>query len=105
MRLSRLLVFVLVAYVGADLGSPLVPGAFTFDPADSVEAAGGYPARPFVVPRVVSPPAAILPLRPAAEGVAHPVRVPDPSSAVPWRPHAGRDHPGARDPRPALDDD
>ena len=55
MIVRRLVLVVLVAYVALDLGCPLVPGAFSFDPEDSVESAGGKRARqsspqPAVVP-------------------------------------------------------
>jgi hypothetical protein len=33
----RLLLVILLVYIGLDLSSPEMPGAFVFDPADSVE--------------------------------------------------------------------
>lgn len=37
MRPGRFLVGLLLAYVALDLGSPVIPGAFSFDPDDCVD--------------------------------------------------------------------
>lgn len=44
---ARLLIVLVLAHVSLDLSSPWVPGAFTFDPDESIEAAV---ARPRVAP-------------------------------------------------------
>lgn len=56
---ARLLVVLVLVHVSLDLSSPWVPGAFSFDPEESVEAAV---ARPRMAPsgmlHVATPPAA-----------------------------------------------
>ncbi len=53
---ARCLALILLAYVALDFANPLMPGAVTFDPDDSVEAvrAGHVPA-PDAVPSVSEP--------------------------------------------------
>ena len=105
MRLRRLLLLAFVAYVVLDLGCPLVPGAFSFDPEESVDAVSAYRSRPPAVPRVAvvvsgaafAPPLPV-PARQASEAPAT-------LSLVGWRPHADRDHTLAADPRPTAEDD
>jgi hypothetical protein len=108
----RVWLVVLLAYLGLDFGCPLVPGAFQFDPSQSVDAATAY--------RVAGGTAfrARLPVEPRAGADAHlPVwstrspltggrhvgelAVPAP---VAWRPHAGRDHGLAPDPHAPAGD-
>jgi hypothetical protein len=105
MRLRRLVLLACFAYVVVDLGCPLVPGAFSFDPDDSVDAVSAYRIRPPAAPRVALVPSAVAIALPPAPGAAH---EPDAPAAVPlvgWRPHAGRDRTPGADPRPAPDDD
>ena len=105
MPIRRLLLVVFFAYVVLDLGCPMVPGAFSFDPAESVDAVGAYRVRPAALPRIATVPASAMSIRPLAETVA-----PSPDSrAVPslvvWRPHAGRDRAVGSGPRPSTEDD
>ena len=104
MRARRCLLLAFFAYILLDLGCPFVPGAFTFDPAESVDAAGAYRARPGGLPRAVAAPVtpAVLPL------VARPERslagATPVFASVRWEPHATRDRVGASDPAPSADD-
>jgi hypothetical protein len=78
------LVFAILVYVTVDLSAPMVPGAFVFEPGDSVESAQGSRARevspgvhltgPVRDPVVLAPPSARLVDRPAQAGVAAPLR-------------------------------
>ncbi len=105
MRLRRLFLLAFFAYVMLDLGCPLVPGAFSFDPADSVDAVSAYRIRPPAGPRdaVVPSAVALAPLpAPAAGQAPEALAV---LALVGWRPHAGRDHSLAADPRPSAEDD
>lgn len=54
MRLRSALLVFLVAYVVLDLCSPLVPGAFSFDPGESVDAVNACRIRPAALDRVVT---------------------------------------------------
>jgi hypothetical protein len=93
----------LVAYVVLDLCSPLVPGAFSFDPAESVDAVGAFRARPGA-PRIVP---AAPDLTAAASAQVVPLRPPDASPVVSrrtdWRPHAVVRHVVTGRPRSAED--
>jgi hypothetical protein len=62
-RRRELLVAILV-YVTLDLALPAMPGAFVFEPADSVESVGGGRAtvRSLVVPGALAGPVAVAPL-------------------------------------------
>jgi hypothetical protein len=103
-RVRALLIVAFLAYVAVDLGCPLIPGAFSFDPASSVDAASPYRARPLALPVSVAPPSFLLTV-PAGRGVdakAETAGVPPP---VAWRPHAIRDHVAAPDPSRSFDDD
>jgi hypothetical protein len=105
MGVRRLLLLAFFAYVLMDLGCPFVPGAFSFDVADSVEAVSAYRVRAPAVPRVASIPGPVPLTRPLADDPlpatdARPVRSP-----IAWKPHAGFDYPPAADPRPSLEDD
>lgn len=106
MPVRSLLLLAFLVYVLLDLGCPLVPGAFTFDPAESVDAVSAYRARPPALPRVPPAPPAMTSIlvRPDAPGhfAVEASAVPSPAG---WRPHAGRDHALASDPCPSLDDD
>ena len=105
MGVRRLLLLAFFAYVTLDLGCPFVPGAFNFEPADSVEAVGGHRLRSPALPRVASTTL-------AATFMTQPVFAPRRGaealptfSPVGWHPHAGGDHTGAADPRPSAEDD
>ena len=111
MRARRCLLLAFFAYILLDLGCPFVPGAFTFDPAQSVDAVSASRLRPSarelasaLPPRVVAAPFAItMPFVGAAEGsLEAAARVPAPAR---WRPHATRERVGAADPSPSTDDD
>ena len=105
MRLRRLLLLAFFAYVALDLGCPMVPGAFSFDPADSVDAVSAYRARSPVFPRVFALASSIenvgVPLDTAGDGAD--VR-PAGLSPVGWRPHAVRDQATPPGPHTSADD-
>jgi hypothetical protein len=67
----RLLVAALLAYLAVDLSSPVIPGAFEFDPARSAEGVRG---------------ARLLPNPPAIAPAADPPRTPAPRVATTPRP-------------------
>ena len=107
MQVRRLVLLAFFAYVALDLGCPLVPGAFSFDPAESVDAVSAYRARPPALPRVAAATSAMstmMAVRPFVGPVAHTPNVLVVLSFVGWRPHAGRDH-ALADPRPRIEDD
>ena len=105
MPLARLLLLALFAYVVLDLCCPLVPGAVTFDPDESVEAVNAYRLRPAPSERMTSPrELAITRLR-----VANPtplvVRVSrSPVVSMRWRLRTGHDHPQPAHPSVAIDE-
>jgi hypothetical protein len=105
MGLSRLLLLAVFAYVVLDLGCPSIPGAFSFDPADSVDAVSAYRIRPPASPRVVHVAVVTTTVRLSADTgrdvAAHRGEPP----AIGWRRHAVGNRAGAADPRPAVDDD
>jgi hypothetical protein len=105
MPARRFLLVAFFAYVLLDLGCPSVPGAFSFDPAASVDAVSAYRARPAALPRVAPTPFATTSLRLLAETAGYASGSPSAPSAVGWRPHAVRDHAAAADPRPSVEDD
>lgn len=100
---ARLLVVLVLAYVSLDLSSPWVPGAFTFDPDESVDAAFARPRMAASgMPQVVTPasmpaPAPRTPrVVPRSEVVARPL--------VEWVADLRRAHSVAVEPtRPAED--
>ena len=100
MRVRRLFLLAFFAYVVLDLGCPHVPGAFTFDPADSVEAVSAHRMRPPAFPRVTLTPVIATPT-PEPRHVATALTMPSP---VRWCPRADRDHVVASDPRPSTED-
>jgi hypothetical protein len=103
MRLRRLFLLAFLAYVVLDLCCPLVPGAFSFDPAGSVDAVSAYRGRPPALLRtaLAAPPIAVAPL-PALAQTAEPADVP---RVAGWCPHAARSETLAADPRPSAEDD
>jgi hypothetical protein len=104
MRLRRLVLLACVAYVAVDLGCPLVPGAFSFDPDESVDAVSAYRIRPPAVPRAaVSLPMAVTPM--LAPAAAHGPSVSAVPSLAGWRPHADHGRSLVADPRPTAEDD
>jgi hypothetical protein len=105
MLARRLVLLAFFVYVAIDLGCPLIPGAFTFDADESVEAVSTYRARPPALPRVTLVPAAMTsgPLR--AETPAYATEASTLPSRPRWRSRAGRDHVRASEPRPPVDDD
>lgn len=104
MQARALLLTVFLAYVALDLGCPLVPGAFSFDPAASVDGVTVYRTRPPALPGPASLPAALSVPPPThvveSASEAHVVSVP-----VGWRPHAVRPQVATPDSRRATDDD
>jgi len=90
---TRRLILVIAVYVGLDLTNPFMPGAFTFDPEQSVDGVHGDRGRPQLVtpatpavPRVHTagtPPSPRLPAPAARTWFAEPrpvhVRVSDPA--------------------------
>lgn len=101
MALGRVLTLAVALYTTADFSSPLVPGAFVFDPGGSVDGVGGPHARhegrlaaivptPGPGPVVLAPPADRS-VRP--QPAAHP-------APPPRRPRSAP----ATEPRPAADD-
>lgn len=92
------------AYILLDLGCPFVPGAFSFDPAHSVDAVGAYRARPSGLPSVAPAPATTFDRRLVAPAV-HTAGASSTPALVNWRRHAVRDHAAASDPRPSVEDD
>jgi hypothetical protein len=105
MRLRRLVLLACLVYVVVDLGCPLVPGAFSFDPDDSVDAVSGYRIRPPAGPRVALVPSAAAIALPPTPAAAHASDAPAVVPLVGWRPHAGRDRTPGVDRRPSPDDD
>ena len=104
MRAQRALMLAFFAYVVLDLACPLVPGAFSFDPDESVDAVSAYRLRPPAVPRVVAPTFAVAPVRVFVDVATH-AAAPSRPSPVGWRSHAGRDRTAASDPLPSAEDD
>jgi hypothetical protein len=105
MGMRRLFLLVFILYVVLDLGCPLVPGAFSFEPADSVDAVSADRTRPPALPRVAVPApamAAVPLLVPSGKRPPKPAEVP--GFAV-WCPHAARTQTLAADPRPSAEDD
>lgn len=105
MQVRRLVLLAFFAYVALDLGCPLVPGALSFDPAESVDAVSAYRARPPALPRVTAAPPALTAVRLLVHPVPHAANALVVPSFVGWRPHAGRDHTLASDPRRPIEDD
>lgn len=102
---GRLLLFSFFVYVVLDLGCPMIPGAFSFDPDASVEAVSAYRLRPATSARIVvfpaTTPAVPLPTDPVRRvGISQVIR-----STVDWRPHAAHDRARPSDPRPPVDHD
>lgn len=60
MPLTRLLLLAFFGYVLLDLCCPLVPGAVSFDPDESVEAVNAYRVRPTPSVRVANPPGIVI---------------------------------------------
>lgn len=105
MPARRLLLLAFFIYVAADLGCPLIPGAFAFDPAESVDAVSAYRVRPPALPRIAPVPAAMTSTPLCAETPAYVTEASTLLGPVRWRSRAGRDHACASDPRPPVDDD
>ena len=100
MRARRCLLLVFLAYILLDLGSPFVPGAFTFDPADSVDAVSAARARLAALPRIAPAWFTAMPMPPLPTPVVHTFDGPAPAHPT-WRPPTI----ATADPRPSLDDD
>jgi hypothetical protein len=100
----RTFLVVFFAYVLLDLCCPLVPGAFSFDPAESVEAVAAYRARATALPRAafLPPPvtSTLCPTETAAQGAEPTI---GPSVERPR--HPSRDNLHASDLRPPTEDD
>lgn len=101
MALGRALALVVALYTTVDFGSPLVPGAFVFDAAESLDGVRGPRPRPEVRLAVVVPtpgPVPVVLAQPAdrpgrPRPATHPApRLPRPRSAP------------AAEPYPAVDD-
>ena len=83
----RCLLLAFFAYVALDLGCPLMPGAFSFDPAGSVEAVSAYRVPSFSAPRIAAQPFVMT----AARTIPRPTNAPVCASApapLRWRAHA-----------------
>lgn len=95
----------LFGYVVLDLACPLVPGAFSFDPAQSVDAVSAWRARPAALTRVAPAPPTMTadPLR--GETLRHVVAAPVVPPPVLWQAHAGPADVRVCDARPPVDDD
>ena len=105
MPIRRLLLVVCFAYVLLDLGCPMVPGAFRFDPAESVDAVGAYRVRPAALPRIAAVLASSMSIPLFEETVAPSPDSRGVPSLVIWRPHAGRDRGAGPGPRPSTEED
>ena len=102
MRRRGLLLAILV-YVSLDLALPAMPGAFVFDPADSVESAGGGRQAIRIVVAPAAPPGTLQP-PPAPAGEPRHHLSPRGASGLARWPAGGRRPPGAREaPLPAED--
>jgi len=103
MPLRNALLAALISYVVLDLCSPLIPGAFSFDPAESVDAVGAFRARPGPVRVVAVPPdlvaVAAVPVPPSRPSDSSPVV----SRLTGWRPHAMGRHTATSRPRSVED--
>ena len=73
MKSRRVLVLVVLVYVALDLSSPAIPGAFVFEPGDSVESV----ARARVILSIVAP------ILLGGTGIVVPADVEDESRPVP----------------------
>lgn len=104
-RMRRFFLLALFGYVVLDLACPLVPGAFSFDPAQSVDAVSGYRERPAALARVAAVPPAMTAESVPAETSSHVVAAPAAPPAAVWTPHAGPDDVRASDALPSVDDD
>lgn len=105
MRARQLLLLSFFFYVVLDLGCPMIPGAFSFDPAESVDAVSAYRLRPAAVARIVMvPPSMPEPLL-LADAVRRAAVSPRTRQSVDWRPHAGEECVTTPVARPSLDDD
>jgi hypothetical protein len=105
MRAKRALLLAFFAYVVLDLACPLVPGAFSFDPDESVDAVSAHRLRPPAVPRVVAPTFAAAPVRVFVDVATHAAAPSSRLSPVGWQSHAGPDRTAASDPVPSVEDD
>jgi hypothetical protein len=101
----RAFLIVFFAYLLLDLGCPLVPGAFSFDPAESVEAVNACRVRPAGLPRVASLPPPVSSMLSPTETAARSGEEAAIGPSVPRRRHPGRDQLHATDLRPPTEDD
>ena len=104
MRTRRILL-VAFAYVVLDLASPMIPGAFSFDPAESVDVVTAVRARPAALSQV-----GVVPSSPASPClIAGTIAATTDGSArsprVPRRSHTGQERSAPSDPGPSPDDD
>jgi hypothetical protein len=106
MGTKRLLVLAFFAYVALDFGCPMVPGAFSFDPDESVDAVSACRARPAVFPRAVAVTSFTSGVQLPDDNAAPAADLRAGTSPIGWRPHAGHDHTTTRSgPRLSLDED
>jgi hypothetical protein len=63
MRCRRALLVAILVYVALDLSLPTLPGAFEFEPADSVDGIGGGRAAALIVALAPGSPLIVLPPR------------------------------------------
>lgn len=101
---SRILVALVMLYVGADFSTPMLPGAFSFDPDDSVDGSYAGQTRQDATeqsPRDATPTARALDPRPGVVVAKSPrlVRVAGPPT------HVSRSHLDGRRATPAPGDD
>jgi hypothetical protein len=101
----RAILIAFFAYVLLDLACPLLPGAFSFNPAQSVEAVSADRIRPVGVARIASliPPVTWTSrLTAMATQAAKPPAIGPPAA---WRSDARRDQHRRSDSRPPIEDD
>jgi hypothetical protein len=95
---ARRLILMIAVYVSLDLTNPFMPGAFIFDPEQSVEGVHGERGRvPLVVLATPAPP------RVATEGSEPARRRPAPTARK-WFAEPPTAHVPASDPPPLADD-
>jgi hypothetical protein len=95
---TRGLILVIAVYVGLDLANPFMPGAFTFDPEQSVDGVHGERSRPQLV--TLATPAV---LRVQTEGTSPPPRLPAPAARK-WFAEPRPLHARVSDPAPLSED-
>jgi hypothetical protein len=101
----RAILIALFAYVLLDLGCPLLPGAFSFDPAESVDAVTALRVRPPALPRLASPLPTVTSTPLLTQTAAHAAEAPTIGPPAERRRDARRDQRRASDSRSSIEDD